>query len=274
MFTLLKYVFSVVIWAVVAAAFLIAKSPELFLFWVLIGAVLILSWLVKFIWKWIVGIFFPTIMIRSFALFIMLAIILFALVYQAIIVPGLNHWGTTKNELEKQYPIDKFLPQSKTVAYRAVTIDAPVNRVYPLIEQLATEGLLNFNVNIFDLLKNEPAMFIFKKTESFNGLSNINVGDRFLVGEIVQAERNRSLTLKLDQRRFPWNKFNNIYAGYYLDKQGKNKTRVVMKIKADYEGYFAWFSAKYLIELGDYWVSRYQLNTVKMMAEAPVTEKG
>lgn len=274
MFTLLKHIFSIVIWAVVGAAFLIAKSPELFVFWVLVGAILIFAWLVKFVWKWIVGIFFPTVMLRSYVLFIMAVIMLSSFVYQIAIVPKLNHWGVTKNELEKQYPVDRFLPRSKTVAYRAVTIDAPVNQVYPLIEQLATEGLLNFNINIIDFLRNEPAISILKNTKYFNTLPNIDVGDRFLVGEIVQAKKNSGLTLELDRRRFPWNKFDKIYAGYYLHKQGKNQTRVVMKIKADYEGLFACFSAKYLIELGDYWVSRYQLNTVKTLAEGSATQHG
>ena len=274
MFTLLKHIFSIVIWAVVAAAFLVARSPELLVFWVLIGAILIFAWLVKFFWKWIVGIFFPTVMLRSYVLFILAVIVLSALVYQITIVPKLNQWGVTENELEEQYPVDKFLTSSKTVAYRAITVDAPVSQVYPLIEQLATKGLLNFNINIINFLKNKPTMSILKDTKYFNSLPNIDVGDRFLVGEIVQAKKNNSLTLELDRQRFPWNKFDKIYAGYYLHKQGKNQTRVVMKIKADYEGFFAWFSAKYLIELGDYWVSRYQLNTVKMLAEGSATQHG
>ena len=56
---------SIVIWAVVAGAFLIADSPELFAVWVLFGAILIAAWIIKFVWKWIVGIFFPTVTARA-----------------------------------------------------------------------------------------------------------------------------------------------------------------------------------------------------------------
>ena len=261
MFTLLKYAISIIIWAVVAAAFLIAKSPELFAFWALIGALSIIAYVIKFFWKWIIGIFFPTVTARGYFFFIVVVIGLGLAFYQIAIVPSFNSWGVTKGEVNDKYPIDKFLPQSKTVAYRAITIDAPIDQVYPWIKQLATEGVLNFNVNILDFIKNEPAKFVLKD------IPTVQIGDRYLIGEIVQAQDNKSLTIELNRLRFPWSKFKNIYAGYYLSSEGRNKTRVVMKIKADYDGFLAWFSAKYLIELGDFWVSRYQLDSVKNLVE-------
>ena len=109
MFTLLKHVISVVIWAVVAVAFLIAKSPELFAFWVLVGAVLVLAWVVKFIWKWIVGIFFPTVTARGYFLFIVIVLGLALGFYQLAVVPVFNSWGTTKDEIAEEYPIDNFI---------------------------------------------------------------------------------------------------------------------------------------------------------------------
>ena len=261
MFTLLKHVISVVIWAVVAAAFLIAKSPELFAFWVLIGAILIVAWVVKFVWKWIVGIFLPTVSARSYFLFILIVIAAGLAFYQVTIVPSFNSWGATEKELNKHYPIDEFLPESKTVAFRAITIEAPIEEVYPWIKQLATEGVLNFNVNILDFIKNRPAQIVLQD------IPTVNIGDRYLIGEIIDSKENECVTIELNRDRFPWSKFNKICAGYYLKRDGRDKTRIVMKIKADYEGYLAWFSAKYLIELGDYWVSSYQLTSIKSLAE-------
>jgi hypothetical protein len=261
MFTLLKYAISVVIWAVVGAAFLIAKSPELFAFWALIGAISIVAWVVKFIWKWIVGIFLPTVTARSYFFFIVIVLGLGLAFYQVAIVPLFNSWGATKEELKDKYPIDQFLPESKTVAFRAITIDAPIEQVYPWIKQLATEGVLSFDINILDFIKNQPAKFVLQD------IPTVNIGDRYLIGEIVQSKDNNSLTIELNRQRFPWSKFNKIYVGYYLHRDGHDKTRVVMKIKADYSGFLAWFSAKYLIELGDFWVSSYQLTSIKTIAE-------
>jgi len=261
MFTLLKYAISAVIWAVVGAAFLIAKSPELFAFWALIGAISIAAWVVKFVWKWIVGIFLPTVTARGYFFFIVIILGLGLGFYQVVIVPLFNSWGATTEELKDEYPIDQFLPESKTVAFRAITINAPIEEVYPWIRQLATEGVLSFDINILDFIKNQPAKFVLQD------IPTVNIGDRYLIGEIVQSKENNSLTIELNRQRFPWSKFNKIYAGYYLHSEGHDKTRIVMKIKADYDGFLAWFSAKYLIELGDFWVSSYQLTSIKTIAE-------
>lgn len=261
MFTLLKFAISIAIWGVVAGAFLIAKSPELFAFWALIGALSVIAYIIKFFWKWIIGIFFPTVSRRAYFFLVVIVIALGLAFYQVAIVPGFNSWGVKKDEVNDKYAVDKFLPQAKMVAYRAITIDAPTAKVYPWIKQLATEGVLNFDVNILDLIKNQPAKFVLKD------IPTVQIGDRYLIGDVVQSQENKSLTIELNRQRFPWSKFKHIYAGYYISSEGSHKTRVVMKIKADYDGFLAWFSAKYLIELGDYWVSRYQLDSVKILIE-------
>jgi hypothetical protein len=265
MITLLKYAISLIIWAVVAGAFLIAKSPQLFAFWGLLGLVILIGWIFKMFWKWFVGIFFPTIELRAYIIVVLILLVAAILVFEYSFVPGWNKWGVTKDEFTEEYPVDEFLPQAKTVCIRGISIDAPVKDVYPLVQKLATEGILNFNVNLLDLIRNKPAKMVIGE------LPTINVGDRYLIGNIVQAKDNKSLTLELFKENFPWNKFKNIYAGYYLEKGDHNSTRVIYKIKADYDGTIAWFSAKYLIEVVDFLVCRYQLYTLKaqlVMAEA------
>lgn len=257
MITLLKYAISLIIWAVVAGAFLIAKSPQLFAFWALLGFVILVGWIFKMFWKWFIGIFFPTIELRAYIIVVFLLLIGAVLFFEYSFVPGWNKWGATKDELERKYAVDEFLPQAKTVCIRAITIDAPVKEVYPLVQKLATEGILNFNVNLLDLIRNKPAKMVIGE------LPTINVGDRYLIGNVVDAKENKNLTLELFRGSFPWNKFKNIYAGYYLEKGDHNSTRVIYKIKADYDGTIAWFSAKYLIEVVDFLVCRYQLYTLK-----------
>ncbi len=268
MFTLLKHVISLVLWAVVAGAFLLAKNPELLAFWVLFGVILLIAWVVKFVWKWIVGIFFPTVMARSYFFFVLTLLIAALAIYQIILVPGFTNWGASDEEVANKYPVDEFLPEARTVTLKAFTVNAPVDKVYPWIKQMATEGTLNLNVSILDFVQNKPARLILKD------LPSINIGDRFLIGEIVQSEENYSLTIELNRHRFPWSKFRKIYAGYYLSSDDDNRTRVVIKIKADYDGLIAWFSSKYLIELGDFWVSRYHLNTIKIIVEGSASERG
>lgn len=261
MFTLLKHVISVVIWAIVASAFLIANNPELFAFWVLFGFILIIAWIVKFFWKWIIGIFFPTIAARSYFFFILTLIIVGLAAYQFVFVPKITNWGAASNEITADYPIDKFLPEARTITIKSFTVDAPVAEVYPWIKQLASEGVINLNFSILDIIRNKPAKLILKN------LPSINIGDRLLIGEIVQSEINRGITIELNRQRFPWSKFDKIYTGYYIFEDNRNKTRVVIKTKANYQSFIAWFSSKYLIEFGDFWVSRYHLNTIKIIIE-------
>lgn len=269
MITLLKHTISLIIWAVVAGAFLIAKSPQLFAFWALLGLVILVGWIFKMFWKWFVGIFFPTIQLRAYIITILLLLGAAVLFFEYSFVPGWSKWGVTKDELGEKYAVDEFLPQAKTVCIRAITIDAPIKEVYPLVQKLATEGILNFNVNLLDLIRNKPAKM------AIGELPTINVGDRYLIGNIVQAKENKSLTLELFRGSFPWNKFKNIYAGYYLEKGDHNSTRVIYKIKADYDGFIAWFSAKYLIEVVDFLVCRYQLYTLQaqLLSTGPQSKK-
>jgi hypothetical protein len=261
MFTILKHLFSVVIWVIVGAALLIAKSPELFAFWALVGIILLAAWVIKFIWKWIVGIFFPTVSARSYFFTVLFFLIVALALYQLILVPAFVHWGITEDELKREYAIDELLPEARTETLRGFTVEGPVERVYPLISRLVTEGVLTFDINLIDFIRNKPAQIVLKDIPAFE------IGDRFLVGEIVQSKKDQGVTVELSRHIFPWNKFKKIYAGYYLDREGRDKTRVIMKIKADYDGFLAWFCAKYLIEFGDYWVSRYYAHTIKSIVE-------
>jgi hypothetical protein len=183
--------------------------------------------------------------------------------FETLIIPGMNKWGVTPDELKEEYPIDELLPKARTETIMAITVEAPPKTVYPWVKQLATEGVLNFKVNLLDLIRNQPAKMIL------TDIPELKVGDRFIVGDIVQSKDNQGLTIELYRQNFPWNKFDKIYAGYYIRKGDNHTTRVIVKIKADYNGGMAWFSAKYLIEIVDFLVSRYQLYTVKTLAEKP-----
>ncbi len=261
MITLLKYAISIAIWLMVAFAFLIAGNPQLFAFWALFGFILLLGWFFKVLWKWFVGIFFPSVQPRVYILFILIIVAVFLLLFESFIIPKWNTWNAEKEDIEREYPIDKIMPQAKTTVIRAIRIDAHPKKVYPFVQKLATEGILSFKVNLLDLIRNHPATMIIQD------LPEIEVGDRFLAGDVVQAKDNQGITIELYRQSFPFNRFNRICAGYYLGKGDKNSTLLLLKIKADYSGFIPWFSAKYLIEVADYFVSRYQLNRVKVLAE-------
>lgn len=267
MITLLKHAISVGIWGIIAIAFLIAGNPQLFAFWALFGFIILLGWFFKLVWKWIVGIFFPTVQPRAYIIFVLIFLAVALAVFESLVIPGWNTWNADKEDIEREYPVDKLVPGAKTTVIRVINIDAPPKIVYPFVQKLATEGILSFKVNLFDLIRNHPAKMMIQD------LPEVEVGDRFLAGDVVQAKDNQGITIELYKQRFPYNKFNKICAGYYLHKAKGNSTKLLVKIRADYTGFVPWFSAKYLVEVADFFVTRYQLNRVKILAEQAVAEK-
>jgi hypothetical protein len=55
MLTLLKYGISLAIWAIVAVAFLIAGSPQMFAFWGLLGLIILIGWFYKMVYRHILS---------------------------------------------------------------------------------------------------------------------------------------------------------------------------------------------------------------------------
>jgi hypothetical protein len=117
MITLLKYSISLIIWAVVAGAFLIAKSPQLFAFWALLGTAILVGWFFKMFWKWFVGIFFPTIELRAYIIGVLILLIGALLFFEYSIVPKWNRWGATKDELKKSTRWMIFCRRRKRFVY-------------------------------------------------------------------------------------------------------------------------------------------------------------
>ena len=57
-------------------------------------------------------------------------------VYALVIRPWLLRWGATAAERSKSLPGDLLVPQANSSATRAITIDAPPERVWPWIVQI------------------------------------------------------------------------------------------------------------------------------------------
>ncbi len=77
------------------------------------------------------------IVLPAFLLFLVLvASVVGALVYWALVGPRLRRWGATSAEVEGHLPGDDVLPTGRTQSTRAVTILAPRADVWPWLVQL------------------------------------------------------------------------------------------------------------------------------------------
>src|SRR5262245_20122442 len=56
--------------------------------------------------------------------------------YPRVLRPWFLRWGATENEVQRVIPGDEFVPTPRMSYTRAITIDAPVDRVWPWIAQM------------------------------------------------------------------------------------------------------------------------------------------
>ena len=57
-------------------------------------------------------------------------------VFILFIQPRNLHWGLDKNEVSRRFPGDELLPRPNYISTHAVTIDAPVEKVWPWLVQI------------------------------------------------------------------------------------------------------------------------------------------
>jgi hypothetical protein len=60
-------------------------------------------------------------------------------VYAAAVVPWMRGWGATETERSRALPADELIPHPGVESTRAVTIDAPVEEVWPWLAQLGQD---------------------------------------------------------------------------------------------------------------------------------------
>jgi hypothetical protein len=62
-----------------------------------------------------------------------------AVAYLAVIRPWMMRWGATEEERRKSLPGDELVPDPITTSARAITVDAPVEAVWPWLAQIGQD---------------------------------------------------------------------------------------------------------------------------------------
>jgi hypothetical protein len=62
-----------------------------------------------------------------------------ACAYPVVIRPWMRHWGATEEERDKALPGDELVPHPITTSTRAITVDAPVEVVWPWLAQIGQD---------------------------------------------------------------------------------------------------------------------------------------
>jgi hypothetical protein len=172
-------------------------------------------------------------------------------------------WGATDDEVRGSMPGDELVPQASLSATRAITIDAPPERVWPWIVQM---GYRRAGFYTYDLIDNDGYPSADRVLEEYQHLEvgdwafpmNGLFGIRFPVNEttafkVKAIETNKWLL---------WEKPNSTWA-WVLSPLPGGRTRLISRQKAHYPEPFTMI----LMEFGDPPMVRRVLKGIKARAE-------
>lgn len=112
-----------------------------------------------------------------------------AAAYARLVRPWHLHWGSTDEETRTSLPGDEVIPAPISVATRAITIQAPVERVWPWVVQM---GQGRGGLYSYELLENLVGSDIHNADRIVPEWQTRQVGDEF---RLASAERSPPATL-------------------------------------------------------------------------------
>ena len=158
-----------------------------------------------------------------------------------------DRWGSTAAEVARRYPCDRIVARPVLQAWRAVSVDAACERVWPWVVQIR---LAPYSYDWIDNLgRRSPQQLL--------GLADPVPGDRFTasagrpLGRVLSVDPGRELTASIG----------GVVMSYVLEPEGA-RTRLLLKLVADHGRVVA-----PLLCLGDLVMARRQLLNLKQLAE-------
>ena len=181
--------------------------------------------------------------------------------------PWMATWGTEGNEASQPLPGDEHVPEPMVQATRAVTIDAPPEKVWPWLVQM---GLDRGGFYSYDRLDNEGQP---SATTIVPELQDLQEGDQILLDRkatvrVTHLDPARAVVWALLGAEVELGLTANMSMAYILERLEGERTRLLSRVRVHIQGGLA---LPY-IYLFDEWVSfamqRKQLLGIKARAEA------
>jgi hypothetical protein len=165
-------------------------------------------------------------------------------------------WGSTLEERRAEYPCDRYVAAPYRAMWRAVDVAAPAGIMYRWVCQTTVAP---YSYDLLDNLGRRSPRHLTP------GADRLVVGQHLLVGEIVEFEEGRHVTVAVRDRS-PWTLGVTLSVTYLVRPTGPASSRLV--VKGDLAAAGPWAQAlRYALVWGDLIMMRKQLLTLKELAE-------
>jgi len=249
----------VIFWVAVALTLLLLGKIVYLTFWTLIGVGLVLFWIGHMLYH-IFYLFNPDFKPIKIVIFMLALIIAGVFVFKAAVEPKWNKWGSTDDEIEAKYEVDKYCDEADLRTVRTMEINVPRDYLFRWVRQLPEMG--SYGAGILGIGGND------KIDKLLENLPEMREGDDFLIGKIVDYSEDKGITFDIgSDPKFPKMGIKCMYGGYYFKDIGDNKTRINMVMRADYDGFMGWFYSQVIVEIGDFFITTRQIGKLKEIAE-------
>lgn len=257
---MIRYAISVLAWGVIAVILILTGKIVYLTFWALLGALLILFWIGHVLYH-VLYLFNPDFKPIKIVIFMVVLVAAVLVIFKISIAPRWNRWGSTQEEIDSKYEVDNYCPDAELRTIRTVEINGPKDYVFRWVEQISNTR--RYGDYIFGFRGGDK----FRKLR--DDLPELKEGDEFFIGKIVDIDDEKSVTFDIgSDPRLPKMGISCMYGGYYFRDAGNDRTRVIMVMRADYEGISGWFYSQVIVEIADFFVTTRQLSRLKEAAES------
>jgi len=193
---------------------------------------------------------------------ILVALAVLAVVVIIALLPWMDSWGATDDEIAASYSGDELVPSPRLFYTRAVTINATPEEIYPWIVQLGADKGGMYSYTWLETLIQCPQTNADRIHEEWQGLK---VGDKVLMCkndmppgyEVAKIETNRAIVMG-HQTDGAWT---DVWQ-FLLIPQADGTTRFVIRSRNSLDGWF-WDA----IRPGEFIMMRRMMLTIKERAE-------
>jgi hypothetical protein len=173
-------------------------------------------------------------------------------------------WGATSQEVARAMPGDEIVKHPTFNATRAITIEAPQEKIWPWLVQVGCRRAGWYSYDWIDNMAIPSAERILPEFQ------NLNVGD--IVPMSPDGKEGLRVKAIDPNRSMLWEGKNTTWA-WRLDKLDQRHTRLVTRVHMHYDLTSPWIIFDLLFDPGDFVMMRKMLLGIKQRSESGASER-